>query len=78
MAKTWTCPFFKWEEKQKIHCEGGGPAFELPETFREFSNAYCASTENWRKCSLADALVRQYDKEDQDHAKRGQNQKPGV
>lgn len=69
-SKTWACPFFKWDEKQKAHCEGGVVAFAVPETFDEFTSAYCASVDNWKRCSLAASLVRQYDKEDRDHAKR--------
>lgn len=61
-SKTWACPFFKWDEKQKVHCEGGVVSL-WPKTYDDYTNAYCASVENWQKCSLAVYLVRQYDKE---------------
>jgi len=70
MAKTWACPFYRWDAKQKLRCEAGGPAFACRDTYRAYTNAYCADAVNWKKCSLAAYLVRQYEEENND-AKRG-------
>lgn len=59
--KTWICPFFRRDEKMRIHCEGGG--VDLPEraTFLEYANRYCANLEGWKDCSIAAQMLRYYE-----------------
>ena len=68
--KTWACPFFKWDEKRKVHCEGGGAGFQDRETYVEYTDRYCASVQGWKSCSLAVALLEYYDRTgDENHGK---------
>lgn len=62
-SRTWTCPFFQWDERRKVHCEGGGIAFTDGETFSAYAEKYCGSLEGWKACSIAAALLKQYERE---------------
>lgn len=63
-SRVWVCPFYRRHERQAVHCEGGSAAFSKRETFREYAEMYCADLPGWKRCSLAAALLRQYDRED--------------
>ena len=66
--KAWTCPFFKWDDKQSVGCEGGKLRFHDKESAVEYMDAYCASPTCWKKCTVAAALLKYYDrKEENDH-----------
>ena len=62
--KTWACPFFKWDEKLRIHCEGGRLALPDQAALRDYAGRYCASADGWRQCSFAGVLLRHYEKAD--------------
>lgn len=58
------CPFFKWDELQKLHCEAAVvtiPAREL----QQYMDRYCASLPGWKTCPLASALLHHYDLEEE-------------
>lgn len=78
MGKTWACPFFGWDEKRKVHCEGGGAGFKDRDTFLSYTSRYCASVPGWKNCSLAVALLEYYEKGDQDDDEKRQDQKASV
>ena len=63
--RNWACPFFVRDEKQKVICEGGGPAFEDPRRFNDFVSEYCANVPGWNNCTLARALKRQYERDEE-------------
>lgn len=60
--KSWACPFFSWDEKRKVHCEGGGAGFSDKGTYADYTDRYCASVQGWKQCSLAVALLEYYDR----------------
>lgn len=59
--KTWKCPFFTWDEREKIHCEGGVLKFEDKESLDEYAESFCAC-DNWGKCSIAQNRLNWYEK----------------
>jgi hypothetical protein len=59
------CPYYKFEEKQKIFCEGVQEgtaihlAFDTPSNLRDYKQQFCKGCYN--KCLLAEMLNRKYD-----------------
>lgn len=35
--RTWACPFYRWDERCKVHCEGGCVAFPDREAAAEYA-----------------------------------------
>ena len=68
--KTFVCPFFGWDERLCVHCEGGRLNFRDREAAVDYIDRHCACLGGWQECSLAAALLRQYEKEDKYHGKR--------
>ncbi len=68
--KTWACPFFKWDERLSVRCEGGCVRFRDREQAAEYQNGYCASLDGWKNCTVAASAVRYYERTEQ-NAKRG-------
>lgn len=60
-GRRFQCPFFKWDEKKKVHCEGGVVALPVPE-LRRYMDRYCACLTGWKDCPLARALEEHYDR----------------
>ncbi|MBQ6059425.1 MAG: hypothetical protein IJL39_05160 [Clostridia bacterium] len=70
-SKTWCCPFFRYDKKREVRCEAGAASFATKETFERYTDTYCASVNGWRDCTLAAALVREYDEmEEEDNGQR--------
>ena len=61
--KTWCCPFFKWDEKLCVHCEGGRAVFPDMGARADYINRYCADVLGWKKCSLAGLMAGYYERE---------------
>lgn len=59
--KTWTCPFFTFDEPRRVHCEAGRIGFPDRPTANGYMNRFCAGGNGWQKCSLACALVEYYE-----------------
>lgn len=60
-SRRFQCPFFKWDERQKVHCEAAVvtiPARELG----TYMDRYCASETGWHDCPLAGALMEHYER----------------
>lgn len=62
MAKVYCCPFWRWEDKNMIRCEGGRANFQSAEHRELFINTYCASVRGWENCSIAKVLNEMYEK----------------
>lgn len=59
--RIWQCPFFRWDEKSKVHCEGG--VVSLPKReYTDYIENYCAHITGWRGCPLARALNLYYER----------------
>ena len=66
--KAWTCPFFTWDDKKSVGCEGGKLRFPDKESAVQYMDTYCASPMGWKKCTVAASLLKYYDrKEENDH-----------
>lgn len=59
--RTWVCPFYKWDERLCVHCEGGKIRFPDRISLNEFVRLYCG-TANWKTCSVAENLLRYYER----------------
>lgn len=60
MLRAYQCPFFKWEGKREIHCEGGDLRFLDGLAMREYIDEYCALNPEWQGCSLAGNIAEAY------------------
>ena len=63
MGKTYECPFYRWEEKMKIHCEGGTVNFLSKGMRQHFTERYCSNERGWKFCTIAGCLCRCYEDE---------------
>lgn len=61
--RTWCCPYYRYDEKFVVHCEGGS-MFKLRdrEIFADHADRYCGNAKDWTKCPTADALTKLYEK----------------
>lgn len=71
----WSCPFYKWDERLKIHCEGNRIAFHDQKGIQDYANQHCASPSGWKNCSIAKSLLEYYERKEQSEKHR-QDQKP--
>lgn len=62
--KTWTCPFFTWDERLAVHCEGGHIIFRDREEAVEYINRHCGCMDGWKDCTLARSKLRFYERTD--------------
>ena len=76
-SRAWACPFLKWDEKLKVHCEGGCVAFPDRDAYAEYTGRYCANVPGWQGCSLAASLMQYYERTDDDGTQHRQNQAAG-
>lgn len=62
-SEIYCCPFFHWDAKECVQCEGCKVRHETRE--REFVDAYvheyCADLNGWRRCTVARMLLRRYE-----------------
>ena len=67
--KPWQCPFFVWDEKRCVACEGGCRiSFPDRDAAVSYMDGFCASREGgWKECSIAKMLNEFYDREEQNH-----------
>lgn len=68
MPRRYECPFFRKDEKY-ILCEAG--KVDLPEKvdMDNFALTYCAG--EWRRCSIARALLMHYERKESEEKKHG-------
>ncbi len=60
--RTWTCPFFTWDDMRSVHCEGGRLKFKDCTAANAFTGRYCAGGTGWKSCTVAKALLEYYDR----------------
>lgn len=63
----WTCPFFTWDEKLKVHCEGGLVKFPDRKTLTGYADRHCSSENGWKNCSVARAMLEYYERKEAEH-----------
>ena len=57
-----TCPYYGWDSKCSVHCEGGNMQFPDAEAAKEYLLTYCTAVPGWRRCTVAQAITRHYEK----------------
>lgn len=62
MPKTIYCPFWKWCEETRVHCEGGKLVFPDRAAKEAFTGTLCGNRWDWRRCSLARMLNDYYER----------------
>ena len=62
MARTWFCPFWKWEDGLKVYCEGARMDFTDQDAREDYIGRYCANNPGWECCTVAKCLCRQYER----------------
>lgn len=55
------CPFFQWDERRKVHCEGGLVVLPPPE-LKTYMDRYCAAMPGWQDCPIAKGLEASYER----------------
>ncbi len=60
----WACPFFRWDERERISCEGGRMDFPDRMALTEYADRYCANVQGWKSCTMAEGLLRYYERMD--------------
>ena len=70
-AMNWACPFYRWDEKRKIHCDGGTVGIRGNRDLLNYARKYCANVTGWEDCSLARALIEQNERREKNRAKSG-------
>lgn len=64
MPRVFECPFFKWEEKLRIHCEAGVLDFMSRDGYKDYCDKFCGDALGWKGCTLAQNLGMEYEKGD--------------
>ena len=59
--RLWQCPFYRYDQYRDLRCEAGQLKFQRRKTHRRYVERYCASAEGWEACTLAKALLEQYE-----------------
>jgi len=63
--KAWSCPYFRWDDKQAVGCEGGKVKFPDKKSAAGYMGAYCASAcGEWGRCGIAAMLTEFYEQEE--------------
>jgi len=61
VPKVYDCPFWRWEERMRVHCEGGNVRFSDAAMRADYIGRYCANNPGWKACSIAAGLLRHYE-----------------
>lgn len=59
---SWACPFYRWDERLKVHCGKNRVVFQDRDGIRNYAKKYCASPSGWSSCTLAQSLIEQYER----------------
>lgn len=61
----WCCPFYTFDEKQTVHCEGGSRiVFPSVEQALDYYRQRCVDLNGWRECPIAAILLQHYEEEE--------------
>lgn len=60
-SRIFECPFFRWDRKGEVHCEGGVVSLP-PKELLEYMNKYCGSIRGYHDCPIAMALFDYYER----------------
>ncbi len=57
------CPYFGSEKNSRLYCEAGNVKFPDKIARRQFVYRYCADSEAWKSCLLAEMMNDFYDRD---------------
>lgn len=59
--RMWACPYFRYDEKACVTCEGGSK-IRMPDidSYIDYIERYCTSVNGWQKCSVAKNITDYY------------------
>lgn len=66
--RAWSCPYFVWDEKLKMGCEGGRLIFPDKKCALSFLDKYCAG--DWKSCPIACGINDYYERKEQHDKER--------
>lgn len=56
--RVWRCPFFRWDKREEIRCEGGHiRRFQHQRELAAWARNYCGRETGWEACPTARALL---------------------
>ena len=58
----WTCPYYRCDRKGMLLCEGGRLSMPDKASQRDYILQYCAHDSGWRRCTVARAVTRHYER----------------
>ena len=61
----WACPYYRWDEKTRIHCDGGIIKIPHERDMIAYARRYCAAVPGWEDCTIAKAMNESYEREEQ-------------
>ena len=59
---TFCCPYYESNGKRSVHCEGGRVKLPTAEAEKEYIRFYCADHLGWKRCTVARAITRFYER----------------
>ncbi len=60
----WTCPYYHGCSKRAVRCEGGEIRLPDGEAAQAYFREYCTDLNGWRRCTVARAISRHYEREE--------------
>lgn len=60
--RIWTCPYFRWDKRLEVHCEGGVISMPDRASYRAFVDRCCSSERGWQSCPISIAMTEYYDR----------------
>lgn len=64
MPRVMKCPYFKFYRKRCVYCEAGVLHLPSKEAWNEYTRQYCCDITAWKRCTLAVAMTRDYDRKE--------------
>lgn len=56
--RVWKCPFFRWDKREEIHCEGGhAKVFQHQRELAAWAREHCGKETGWEGCPIAQTLL---------------------
>ena len=62
---TFCCPYYESNGKQSVRCEGGRLRLPSHALTADYFASYCGDVNGWRRCTVARAITRFYEAEDE-------------
>ena len=60
--RVFNCPYFQYDQRTRVHCEGGTISMPDRVSFIRWVNKYCCDVPNWEKCPIAQHLTEYYER----------------